>query len=101
MSDPVEVIDEGWADGLDPEGPVTCWCGAELTDEDLERMAAELDGPPCGGSGTLHCYCGGDLCVCHNHGEAECPGCPDCRYDDDDFDPYGDPDWGEEGLWPR
>ena len=28
-------------------------------------------------------------CVCHNHGEVECFGCPDCEYDEDDFDePY-------------
>lgn len=42
----------------------------------------------CGGSGILHCHCGGDLCVCGNFGEVECDGCPDCEHDgpDDDFD---------------
>jgi hypothetical protein len=40
----------------------------------------------CGGSRTLHCFCGGDLCVCGNQGEVECPGCPDCNYGDFDDD---------------
>lgn len=31
---------------------------------------------------------GGDLCVCHNHGEAECHGCPDCEDDYDDYEDY-------------
>lgn len=83
----------------DPEG-YTCWCGAELTDEDVQRMNDDLDGPPCGGSGMLHCYCGGDFCCCHNHGESECPGCPDCD-GGDDFNPYEDMDWDQENLWPR
>ena len=54
------------------EGP--CWCGEEnawFSDLGLE------DG--CAGTGTLHCFCGGDLCVCHNHGGIECPGCDDCE----------------------
>ena len=33
----------------------------------------------CGGMGVLYCHCGGDLCVCHNHGEVECFGCEDCK----------------------
>lgn len=49
----------------------------------------EVDGS-CGGSGTLQCICGGDFCICHNHGEVDCPGCEDCDgngdFDDDDFD---------------
>lgn len=66
------------------EGPVRCWCGELLTDEALELMAEGLP-DRCGGSGVLYCECGGDLCVCHNHGEAECFGCKDCEGDDDDF----------------
>jgi hypothetical protein len=43
----------------------------------------------CGGSGSMHCYCGGDFCVCGNQGEIECMGCVDCEpndVDDDDMD---------------
>ena len=29
----------------------------------------------CCGTGTLDCYCGGDLCICENNGEYECPHC--------------------------
>lgn len=66
-----------------------CWCGAKnpYFDPDIYRRG-------CGGSGILHCMCGGDLCVCHNHGEVECDGCPDCHdhdeesfFDDDDYKP--------------
>lgn len=43
----------------------------------------------CGGTGYLNCYCGGDLCVCGNFGEVECPGCPDCEgMDEDEFEDY-------------
>lgn len=68
---------------------IQCWCGAkgtydELFDDDcLERG--------CGGSGTLHCECGGEFCVCHHHGEVECPGCEDCEDGEDDY-----PDWDED-----
>ena len=58
-----------------------CWCGerhAWFSDSDLDDQ--------CGGSGELPCYCGGDLCVCHNHGAAECYGCEDCEGYDDDFE---------------
>ena len=78
--------DEDW----DPNGPITCWCGAvgtydELFDDDF------LD-ESCGGTGQLNCYCGGDSCVCHNHGSTECPGCEDCESDDwrDEYDDYED-----------
>lgn len=72
--------DESEVDLTDPNETFTCWCGAtgtydELFDDDLEES--------CGGSGVLHCFCGGDLCVCHHHGEAECHGCEDCETDDD------------------
>lgn len=29
----------------------------------------------CGGMGIANCYCGGDLCICENYGEMECPLC--------------------------
>lgn len=49
-----------------------CWCGTR------NAYFAPVGGS-CGGTGTLDCICGGDFCVCHNHGEAECEGCPDCE----------------------
>ena len=70
MSDEPEVDDE----------IITCWCGAKGTYDEL--FFDDLEGG-CGGSGTRNCYCGGDFCVCHNHGEMECPGCEDCEFDDD------------------
>ena len=65
------------------DGLIHCWCGAVGEYEEL-FYDLFLDSS-CGGSGTLHCDCGGDQCVCHHHGEAECPGCPDCEGDEDDF----------------
>ena len=29
----------------------------------------------CSGTGEVDCYCGGDLCVCANHGTMPCPHC--------------------------
>ena len=29
--------------------------------------------PRCDGHQVVNCYCGGDLCVCDNHGEEPCP----------------------------
>jgi len=52
-----------------------CWCG------ETNPYYAPLPNR-CGGSGYMDCLCGGDFCVCHNHGEVECFGCPDCREDD-------------------
>ncbi|MGX1693184.1 hypothetical protein [Brevundimonas naejangsanensis] len=31
--------------------------------------------PRCSGGGTVDCHCGGDLCVCENYGERDCPTC--------------------------
>ncbi len=31
--------------------------------------------PRCQGDGTVDCHCGGDLCVCLNYGERDCPTC--------------------------
>jgi hypothetical protein len=69
---------------------IACWCGATGTYGELFDDA--LFDEDCGGSGWLDCHCGGDICVCHNHGqEVECPGCPDCGRDDDlDDDDYPD-----------
>ena len=72
-------------DDFDPV--ITCWCGARGTYDELFDDS-DADGG-CGGSGVVHCYCGGDLCVCHHHGEYECPGCEDCDLvgpDGDDWD---------------
>lgn len=44
----------------------------------------------CGGTGSINCYCGGDLCVCGNNGSIECDGCEDCERDDDGFGPEDD-----------
>lgn len=57
-----------------------CWCGERVAVDDLEPI-----GRSCGGTGMLECLCGGDFCVCHNHGEVECGGCEDCGDCDDDF----------------
>ena len=64
----------------------TCRCGAKGRYEDLcDESGLDFD---CGGTGHVYCYCGGDLCVCHHHGqEQECPGCSSCWPDvDDDYD---------------
>jgi hypothetical protein len=29
----------------------------------------------CHNTGSVECYCGGDLCVCENQGEIDCPEC--------------------------
>ena len=31
--------------------------------------------PKCMGQCSVDCYCGGDLCVCDNYGEMDCPLC--------------------------
>jgi hypothetical protein len=75
---------------------ITCWCGARGTADELFDDAVYAEG--CGGTGHLYCHCGGDLCVCHHHGqEIECPGCPDCRYDGDG----DDGDDGDDGYYGR
>ncbi len=61
---------------------VTCWCG--VTGRMDEMFDDEVFSSHCGGTGVLHCECGGDICVCHNHGEVDCPGCADCDIDDND-----------------
>lgn len=76
----------------------------DLEDDDLEKdgfWAPEYQGGPkvwfnleflgrsCAGTGGVDCHCGGDLCVCGWHGEAECLGCDDCEMDADDYEDYG------------
>ena len=69
---------------------ITCWCGAKGT---YDELFEEPDGGNCYGTGELDCHCGGDLCVCHNHGTVECPGCPDCEDDDGTWDGMDDDDY--------
>lgn len=85
--------DTGVDTDCDDDGP--CWCGEPnpLYDDGF------LD-EDCGGSGELHCWCGGDLCVCHNHGAVPCYGCDSCEGldgdglvdDDSGCDDYNDAD---------
>lgn len=73
-----EAIQEGFT--------ASCWCGekrAWFSELHLESG--------CAGTGYLHCFCGGDFCVCHNHGGTECPGCDDCEdVRGDDFEALDD-----------
>lgn len=39
-------------------------------DEDQSALC-----PRCYGDRVVDCYCGGDLCVCDNYGERDCPTC--------------------------
>jgi hypothetical protein len=55
-----------------------CWCG------EPNPYYAPVPSR-CDGHGYNNCLCGGDFCVCHNHGEVECFGCPDCEISDDDY----------------
>lgn len=78
------------ADG-DPGPIIRCWCGVEGTADEL--FDDECLDAGCGGTGHVNCYCGGDQCVCHHHGqEVECPGCDECP----ERDEYDD-DWCDDG----
>ncbi len=77
------MTDEPEVDLTDPNETFTCWCGVSGTFDEL--FSDDVD-EACGGTGTIHCYCGGDQCVCHNHGEIECLGCEDCEGEDDGYD---------------
>lgn len=80
----VPSVDDVVTEASQPEDDkIECWCGAVGTFGEL--FDSEVFDQSCGGSGYLHCECGGDLCVCHHHGEVECYGCEDCDFDDDDF----------------
>lgn len=43
--------------------------------DDIDDDGPGTTCPRCDGGGTLECYCGGDLCVCENYGERDCPLC--------------------------
>jgi len=45
----------------------------------------------CNGMGTNQCLCGGDLCICDNYGEYDCPRC----------DGTGDATMSTGNLWGR
>jgi hypothetical protein len=47
-------------------GLMSCVCF-----DDAEAIWCER----CQGTGSLDCHCGGDLCVCENYGEMDCPRC--------------------------
>lgn len=64
---------------------VECWCGEKGPISDLFDESG-LD-QTCGGLGVLTCRCGGDQCVCHHHGEIECPGCGECSDSEDGDEP--------------
>lgn len=55
-------------------------CGARVTiDELCDHLPDECDG-----TGFIECECGWDhLCVCCNHGGAECFGCDRCEVEDE------------------
>lgn len=42
-------------------------------DEDFDEDFCQC--PRCSGWGFIDCHCGGDLCVCDNYGERDCPLC--------------------------
>jgi len=71
---------------LERSGLFRCWCG--MIGQYDEMFDMEIFEQDCGGSGVLNCECGGDICTCHNHGEVQCPGCPDCEEFDEDMDDY-------------
>ncbi len=43
--------------------------------EDYEDDAGDEWCDHCGNLGVIDCFCGGDICVCRNRGEIECPHC--------------------------
>ena len=64
------------------DGIITCWCGA--TGHYDELFSRDSLDEYCCGTSILRCRCGGDKCVCHHHGYAECPGCENCCDNDDE-----------------
>lgn len=46
----------------------------DLHDEFEERDEGHVC-PRCDGWRQVSCHCGGDLCVCENYGEMDCPLC--------------------------
>lgn len=64
-----------------------CWCGTRRPYRETSRALLSLS---CAGTGELDCLCGGDQCVCHNHGAVECYGCGSCEFDSDLYDDESD-----------
>ena len=79
-------------DPVPEECTFTCWCGAQGTYEELFDESGLED--CCAGTGSLNCFCGGDQCVCHFHGQTECNGCEDCE--DCEYGEYFDCDDEED-----
>lgn len=82
---------------LEDHDIITCWCGVSGT---FDELFEEPEARSCYGTGMLDCLCGGDMCVCHNHGEVQCDGCEDCcsgdeHDDDDDAGDLDDDDWSD------
>ncbi len=49
-----------------------------MSEDEYDFYYASDDGvtcPRCQGGGSVDCHCGGDLCVCENYGERDCPTC--------------------------
>jgi hypothetical protein len=44
-------------------------------DYEDDMPAGHVMCPRCDGHRTVDCHCGGDLCVCENYGEMDCPMC--------------------------
>lgn len=83
---------------VEDDEPFKCWCGVVGR---YDEMFMDVFSSSCCGTGHIDCLCGGDQCVCHNHGETECPGCEDCEDAEDGEDGYTlgfeyDPDLGGE-----
>ena len=51
----------------DDTGVLGAW---DIPDDDGDGWCDE-----CCGTGELDCHCGGDICVCYNHGTYPCPHC--------------------------
>lgn len=82
-----------------PECGQACYCGGDIddidanpsdyplfchhecqVDEDANDFYEDEDEDAdycdrCGNEGIIPCRCGGDFCICMNHGEAPCPDC--------------------------
>jgi hypothetical protein len=78
MSTPFELFPGFKTPPTDPKRdlrpPVTVALSPEeLDDNDCDQQEPYCDF--CANTGSLDCWCGGDLCVCDNNGEYPCPEC--------------------------
>lgn len=56
--------------------------------------------PRCMGMASINCHCGGDLCVCENYGEMDCPYCHgEGAVSPQDYDAYLDRQREIAKLW--